>query len=153
MVKSLWFRIFKPKAGAMDIKIFKDRILESENLTDELEDSDANWLINWGISLLDPLLLNVEDEETAGEVVNALMAVMRKINRICGGRQSKSVTELALDLEKLSGLFAVAFKDASLPNPNECEAAAVRLASIQTTTQALEFLTSWGHPPVSPLGA
>jgi hypothetical protein len=137
----------------MDINLYKDRMLETENLTDELEDVDANWLLNWGIHLLDQVLWNTIDEETAGENVNALMAVIRRINRICGWRESKSTAELALDLEKLSSLFAVAFKINTLSNPDQCAAAAVHLAGFKTTAQALEFLTSWGRPPVSPLGS
>jgi hypothetical protein len=132
----------------MDKQLFKDRILETENLTDEMEDEDANWLLNWGINLLDQVLTGIDDQETAGEAVNSLMAVMRKINRICGKRLSENTEDLALDLEKLSSLFAVAFNYDSLPNPKECAAAAVRLANMETTAQALEFLTRWGRRPV-----
>jgi hypothetical protein len=43
----------------MDKTIFKDRILETKNLTDELEDADADWLLNWGINVLDQVLIDV----------------------------------------------------------------------------------------------
>ncbi len=129
----------------MDKQIFKDRILETENLTDELEDAEANWLINWGIGQLSPILADVSDEETAGEKANALMAAMRKINRICGGRQTKSTDDLSSDLEKLSGLFGSVFNTAQQVNSNECKFAAKRLANMGTTLQVLEFLTRWGR--------
>ncbi len=132
----------------MDKNILKDRLLESENLTDELEDEDANWLINWGVKMLDLVLIDVTDQETAGENVNALMAVMRKINRICGNRRTKSAQDLALDLETLANLFSTAFNYDALPNPKECTLAAARLVNIETTAQALDFLTRWGRRPV-----
>ncbi len=42
----------------MDRQILIDRLLESENLTDNLEDEDANVLIKWGIAQLDHLILD-----------------------------------------------------------------------------------------------
>ncbi len=93
----------------MDKERFTERILETENLTDELEDADANWLLDWGIARLDAVLLGVKDEETAGNRVNALMAVMRKINRITGSYTSQSPQALAEDLAALHDLFAAAF--------------------------------------------
>ncbi len=93
----------------MDKERFKERILETENLTDELEDADANWLLDWGTARLDTVLRGVKDEETAGNRVNALMAVMRKINRITGSYAGQSPEALAEDLAALRDLFAAAF--------------------------------------------
>ncbi len=93
----------------MDKERYTERILETENLTDELEDADANWLLDWGTARLDTVLQGVKDEETAGNRVNALMAVMRKINRITGGYASQSPQALAEDLAALRDLFAAAF--------------------------------------------
>ncbi len=90
----------------MNKERFKERILETENLTDELEDDDANWLIDWGIARLDTVLQGAADEETAGNRVNALMAVMRKINRIAGSYARQSPQDLAGELAALRDLFA-----------------------------------------------
>ena len=133
----------------MDKQIFIDRILETENLTDQLEDADANWLLNWGISRLDQLVSNLEDEEQAGEKVNSLMAVMRKINRIAGWRQEKDVEELAVDLSGLSGQFINAFDMEQEPSEEACRSAAKQLLSFETNQQVLPFLTRWGFRPVS----
>jgi hypothetical protein len=99
----------------MDTERFVERILETENLTDELEDADANWLLDWGIGRLDRVLRGAEDVETAGTRVNALMAVMRKINRIMGSYADKSPQRLAEDLADLHGLFNAAFGPADAP--------------------------------------
>ena len=53
----------------MEKECFIERILETENLTDELEDADARWLLDWGIQNLDEVLSSTQDEETAGNKV------------------------------------------------------------------------------------
>lgn len=130
----------------MDKERFTERILETENLTDELEDADANWLLDWGVNKLDTVLQNSPDDETSGSRVNALMAVMRKINRIVGGYADKSPASLAEDLSSLRDLFATAFETAGVPvlekTPTENDAAAKSLSAL-TPRQVLEFLTGF----------
>jgi hypothetical protein len=140
---------------AMDTQRYKERILETENLTDELEDSDANFLLDWGFEKLDRVLEGNEDAETGGERVNALMAVMRKINRILGAYSEKDSAELQEDLSALQGLFEHAFSPSlaqddpealeSRTSPANQEPAAAQLAQM-TTREALEYLTQQFHP-------
>ncbi len=128
----------------MEKERFIERILETENLTSELEDPEANWLLNWGIQQLDQVLVSVEDEETAGDRVNALMAVMRKINRIAGSYTGADPANLASDLAELDELFSLALLSASNPEPGNTPAAFEALASSLTRLpirQALETLT------------
>jgi len=127
----------------MEKEIYVERLLETENLTDELEDQDANWLLEWGIARLDRALEGATDEETAGSRVNALMAVMRKINRVAGSRTERTPEDLAEDLTALTGLFEAAFGSARRRAPSEAEAAAARLPGLPTR-QALELLIGWG---------
>ena len=127
----------------MEKERFVERMLETENLTDELEDEDANWLLNWGIQRLDEVIEAIEDEEVAGSRVNALMAVVRKINRIAGSYTRKDAQALASDLAELDQLFSAAFLSDS-PSGSEKitadqEAAAAALAQMPTR-QALETL-------------
>jgi hypothetical protein len=130
----------------MDKERFKERILETENLTDELEDADANTLLDWGVSQLDAVLQNSPDVETSGSRVNALMAVMRKINRIVGSYADKTPESLAEDLSSLRDLCITAFASAAIPvlekTPAEYTAAAESLSAM-TPRQALEFLTGF----------
>jgi hypothetical protein len=134
----------------MNKQPYIERMLENENLTDELEDPDANWLLDWGSSQMDTVLEGANDSETAGNRANALMAVMRKINRIAGSYADKSPQSLASDLAALYDLFQQAFgyirpnvlEAPDAPSPVMAEDAALRLSALDTR-QALEFLTRW----------
>jgi hypothetical protein len=99
----------------VDTARFVERILETENLTAELEDDEANWLLNWGINHLDEVIGNCADAEAAGNQVNALMAVMRKINQIAGSAASRDAQDLIEDLADLNDLFTAAFGPAVEP--------------------------------------
>jgi hypothetical protein len=127
----------------MEKERFIERMLETENLTDELEDRDANWLLDWGIGMLDQALEGIAGDEAAGGKVNALMAVMRKINRITGNRENRDTQNLAADLLTLTGLFEAAFGAARPVTAAECAAAAAQLPALPSR-QSLELLTAWG---------
>jgi hypothetical protein len=51
----------------MDRQTASERITETENLTDGLEDDDANWLLDWGIARVDRLLAGITDEDADTE--------------------------------------------------------------------------------------
>ncbi|MCC7452053.1 MAG: hypothetical protein IT324_31900 [Anaerolineae bacterium] len=86
-----------------------ERITETENLTDSLEDDDANWLLDWGIGRLHDLISGIADEDAAGEKVHDLMGVMRKLNQIAGDKAVKAPTELVEDVREFASLFAKTF--------------------------------------------
>jgi len=129
----------------MDKSQFVERMLGAENLTDELEDLQADWLLKWGIARLDQaLLLAAEnDPEAAGNQTNALMAVLRKINRMAGGRQGADPESLANEFAALNALFNSAFGGDRQSSPEECRQAAEHLAAMDAQP-AVEFLTGWG---------
>ena len=136
----------------MDKQPFIERMLELENLTDELEDEEASWLLEWGTSQMESVLAGIEDSETAGNRANALMAVMRKINRIAGSYKDKDPHSLAVELADLGLLCQQAFGPAggqAQIKPAALDEAAQKLARL-TTQQALEFLTRWyfENPPI-----
>lgn len=82
----------------MDRQTAIDRITETENLTDGLEDDDANWLLDWGIAHVDGLVTGIKDEDAAGEKLNQLMSVMRTLNQVASDRAAKSPDALAGDI-------------------------------------------------------
>jgi hypothetical protein len=82
----------------MDRQTAIDRITETENLTDGLEDDDANWLLDWGIAHVDGLVTGIKDEDAAGKKLNQLMAVMRSLNQIAADRAAKPSDALAADI-------------------------------------------------------
>ena len=122
-----------------------DRILETENLTDALEDEQANRLLNWGIQRVPGLVGGVADDEFAGGKVNQLMAVMRKINQLIGGRESKTVDELAADIQALAERYQGAFGSAPQTSSAEYIAFAGQIAE-KPADEALEALIEWLGP-------
>ncbi len=123
----------------MDEKIFVSRILENENLTSSLVDDDANWLLNWGTGQVKGLIQGIGNVDAAGEKVNALMAVMRKMNRIVGEGDWPPIDELVPELESLAELSAQAFGTSRAMSAAEWEAVAKQLVQM-SPPQALQFL-------------
>ncbi len=123
----------------MDEKLFVARILENENLTSSLVDEDANWLLKWGTGQVKGLIQGIGDADAAGEKVNALMAVMRKMNRLVGEGDWPPVDEIVPELETLAELSAQAFGTSHSMSTTEWEAVANQLTQM-TPPQALQFL-------------
>jgi hypothetical protein len=123
----------------MDKKCYIERMLEAENLTDELKDLDAKWLLEWGISQLDDLLKDAPDEDTASNKVTALMGIMRKINRLVGTRNSINPEKLGIELTELDTLFEQAFGDGCNFKPNGKTITADRLKKM-SSKNILEFM-------------
>ncbi len=125
-----------------------ERILEAENLTDGLEDADANWLLKWGISFVHGLIDGIEDDEIAGEKISDLMAVMRKLNQIAADRIVEPVETLAEDIEELANRYVRAFGRVRVLNAGDAQRAA--LASREKTPrETLQFLIDL-MPPDKP---
>jgi len=126
----------------MDEKIFVARILENENLTSNLVDEDANWLLKWGTGQVKGLVQGIGDVDAAGEKVNALMAVMRKLNRMVGEGDWPPVDELIPELETLAELSTQAFGTSHDMSTTDWKAVANQLTQM-TPPQALQFLVEW----------
>ena len=118
---------------------FVERMLEIENLTDALEDAEAQLLLDWGLAQLGPLLTDIQDVEAAGEKANELMAVMRKINRLVGGMAGKDREELAEELRALDALFFKLYPAGAIPGVDDVALSTASLAELNTRA-ALEFI-------------
>jgi len=121
----------------MDKQPFIDRILETENLTGDLEDDAADHLLNWGINQLDRLLADVADEEAAHEKVHALMQAMRGVNWIVANPSTPApgkVTELAAH-------YAQAFGKTAAESANH-NAIAAEVSGLEGL-EAVKFLLDW----------
>ena len=70
----------------MDKKGFVEELLETENLTDDLEDRDARRLLEWGIARLEVILQDAVDEPAARDKVTALKNLLRHINQGAGSK-------------------------------------------------------------------
>jgi hypothetical protein len=124
----------------MDRQTAIDRITETENLTDGLEDDDANWLLDWGIARVDGLVTGIKDEDAAGEKLNQLMSVMRTLNQIAADRAAKPPDALAGDirtfLERYQQAFGAPKNAAPAPTQTASQTASTPGAPPTTSTTA-----------------
>jgi phosphatidylserine/phosphatidylglycerophosphate/cardiolipin synthase-like enzyme len=131
---------------AMDEDLAIERITENENLTDGLEDDDANWLLHWGTSRVGGLIAGIDDDEMAGEKVNQLMAVMRSFNAIAADRSTKTPAALGDDIRALRDQYRATFGGISPAN----EHAITRLSntmSSMTARAAMQQLLAFLEAP------
>ena len=129
----------------MDEQSLIDRILENENLTDNLEDEDANLLLDWGTDHARRMIQDVADEDLAGAKINAVMAVMRKVNRIVGERASLPSQDLVTQIDALGQLHTWACGGAC---NHDVAAIEVLFASraVASPSQTLQSLLDWLAP-------
>jgi hypothetical protein len=125
-----------------------ERITETANLTDALEDDDANWLLDWGIGHVHDLIGDVKDDEAAGKKIHALMAVMRKLNQIVGDCAVKSSKALSEDVQQFVKLYSKAFGKAKKLKSDDYKrtADAMQGKSPIELMQMLISLASTGKP-------
>jgi hypothetical protein len=114
-----------------------DRLLESENLTDNLDDESANILIRWGIGQIDHLIEG-KDEEAAGTAINHLMGLMRAVNSIAGNPVTVSTDSLVKLTDRLTPTFD---KEYQLTE-NERTIVAQQISRMQPI-DAVDYLLKW----------
>ena len=125
----------------MDKSRFVEKILETENLTDNLEDADANVLLDWGLGHLNTVIDYTGDDETAGNQVLALMNAMRAINRIIGSFPVPNPEGLKEFIEWYDCAFATSHNTYLI----ESEIIASQLTGM-SSAEALLFLLTWLKP-------
>jgi hypothetical protein len=128
------------KDHVVDRQVLIDRLLESENLTDNLEDEDANTLLKWGIAQISPLIKGIKDEDAAGEKVNHLMELMRQVNSIAGNLSTVSEDKI----QKLLEQFTETFDKEHDVTDEERKAVAEKLSQMQPG-DAVKYLLEWIH--------
>ncbi len=129
----------------MNEQVAIDRITETENLTDNLEDQDANWLIDWGITQARQLIHGIKNEDKAGDKINAVMAVMRKLNEIAADHTSRPVEALTEDIRAFLDLYAKAFGKARTLRNDEIKDTAKALAQ-KSPGEVLQTLLDLAAP-------
>jgi hypothetical protein len=126
----------------MDHQIFIERILENESLTGDLEDDPAARLLQWGTGQVPALVEGLDDEEAAGDRVNALMALMRQLGRTAANGLGAEAADLASELPGLLEHYTQVFGPVRETQAAELEVAAVEL-SMLPADQAVSFLLEW----------
>jgi hypothetical protein len=137
----------------MDRQIAIDRITETENLTDGLEDDDANWLLDWGIGHVDGLVTGIADEDAAGDKLNQLMAVMRTLNQIASNRAAKPPDALAADIRTFLDRYQQAFGVPEATTPTPTAAPAQDAKTPPTTNQTPSTATAPSTAPATSAAA
>jgi len=134
----------------IDLQIFTDRMLETENLTDDLEDTEARWLLEWGLRQV-PLVVAgcQQDEELAGERIGYLMNFIRRTNRLVSRKNARPIEAMANELQTLEETYRQAFMDGRSHSEQEIFAAASQLPGLSPMA-ALAFLTGFYSPPAPP---
>jgi len=122
----------------VDPQNFIDRLLESENLTDYLEDEDAQYLIDWGVARLKEGLQNMEDPQAAGDYSTRLMGFLRTLNQLAG-----NLADLEPDgLTQLVERYQAAFAKPSAMDPAGYPKVIASLVEMPPR-QAIEYLLTW----------
>lgn len=126
----------------MDTQKYRNRLLESENLTADLEDTEADWLIQWGIAQIAIVTDGVMEESIADERISALMTFMRRTARTVARKDRRTPEELANALRESGNFYAQAFGGCRLLSPDDYRQAAVHLRS-SSTLEAIQLLVKW----------
>ena len=125
-----------------------DRMLEVENLTDALEDQDADHLLAWGAAQIREAAQKLDDPDAAGEFANNLMGFMRSLNRIAGNPGDVQPDDLA----QLAERSRKAFGPGREPAAQEYAETAAHLAAM-TPRQVMDSLLAWLAPTENPPSA
>jgi len=122
----------------VDKQLFVDRLLEAENLTDNLEDNDANKLLGWGLAQVDGLIHGAADEDAASEKITSLMSVMRTLNSLAGD-PGHVTREAIADLLTQHGQT---FEHLAQVNESEYRSVAERVSKM-VPGEAVSYLIDW----------
>jgi hypothetical protein len=129
----------------IDSQTYKDRLLETENLTTDLEDVEADWLLQWGVAQIDLVTDGLAEEAAADEQIGVLMSFMRRASRTVARKDRRTPAELAEALNELGGIYAQLFGGCRPLSPAECEPAAIQMQQLAPLA-ALQFLVEWFKP-------
>jgi hypothetical protein len=129
----------------MNTQPYIDRLLETENLTADLEDVEADWLIEWGIVQISSITDGLSEEGVADEQVSALLSFMRRASRAVARKDRRTPAELVEALNELGSIYAQAFGRCRLLSPAESERAATHLKEL-SSLEAVQFIVEWFIP-------
>lgn len=141
MVRAIIFRTqyhSMKRENVVDRQVLIDRLLETENLTDNLEDEHAKVLMKWGVEQVDRLIGGIDDEEVAGEKVNQLMQLMREINTIAGNPSTVSEEKIGRLIDSFKQTFEI-----NHPVDTDGRQDMTKKLSEMQPGEAVKFLLEW----------
>jgi hypothetical protein len=78
----------------MDVEAAVERLLETANLTGDLDDATADQVITWGVSTLRATFAPGDDEATSGHKLAQVMGLMRSAQQIARQAQQNDAEAL-----------------------------------------------------------
>jgi hypothetical protein len=129
----------------MDRQKAIERILESEDLTDNLDDDAADWLLNWATSKVDTLLSVTAQSEQSDEKVNQLMRVMRQLNQMMADYADAAAEEMAPEIETFLAQYAETFGITRAQTAEDYQQVAADISEKQPT-EAIQALIAFAQP-------
>jgi hypothetical protein len=122
----------------MDRQAYIDRLLEAENLTDQLDDNAAKVLMDWAVSQVDELTSGLKNKPLADEKVTALLAFLRAVNAYVGGLPDSTSEGLKAVLDHYSAVFG-----RLRPVGEGDRSALTRALGVMPDNQAVSYLLNW----------
>lgn len=126
--------------------IAKDRILETENLTDALDGDSANWLIDWAVAQIPTLLHDVTDEAAADEIIYNLMQTMRTLNGLGADAAELPAEDLVESIREFSTRFGAVNRAVLTFDEDRIRQAAEQIAG-KPPLETLPYLVNLIKPP------
>jgi hypothetical protein len=104
-MEGTWYQgeLFMPDEAEHKRQLAAEMILDSEGLTDDLEDAAAKRLLNWGVAQAERLAeQSVEDD--AERSVGGVRRLIKRVNNLVADRARLTDDEFAAELDDLSAL-------------------------------------------------
>ncbi len=131
----------------VDIESVMARLYEDESLTTDLNDEEAQQLLQWAEAQLRQMVQTQTDEAAFDEIFGVLRQFIKRVNRVVGQRATLTPEEISEQLHKLAE-SARTLNAGAIP-AQALNASAQSLASAPTSSAMIDLLTSWvaSHAP------
>jgi len=131
----------------VDIESVMARLHEDEALTTDLNDAEAQQLLQWAEAQLKQMVQAQTDEAAFDEIFGVLRQFVKQVNRVVGQRAALSAEEVSEQLTKLAE-SARTLNAGEIP-AQALNASAQSLESVPNPSALIDLLTSWVAPRAS----
>ncbi len=92
-----------PDEAERQKRLAAQMILDSESLTDDLEDAAAKHLLNWGVALAERLAIEAAGDDVEPSV-GGLRRLIKRVNNLVAGQATLTDGEFAVELDELAAM-------------------------------------------------
>lgn len=90
-----------PDEAERQKRLAAQMILDSESLTDDLEDAAAKRLLDWGVAQVERLVKEAANDDVERSV-GGLRRLIKRVNNLVAGRVTLTDGEFAVELDELA---------------------------------------------------